>query len=308
MQKSNRFVRFLSLALGVLMMFSAFASAADALPVSPAPEAEDPSDSPLTAPDAEYTVYHGPVTELSSDDKGLWIEVDTGLGHRFLVQADIPVVNGETAAAMKASDLKEGEEIFVILPANSPMTMSIPAISSSAVMIVTNPGKLNYKLDLFSHSLTSADNTLMLKDLTNTAIISPTIENPDAADVAGSEAFVLYGVSTRSIPAQTNPELIVLLRRDAEPSYETVAIDGVEYLPLRAKAEWLGFDVVWQNDTQGVTLSRGNVVCTLRIGDVNTSFAKRLVKLTSAPVLYNNTTTYVPAEYFVQLAEILQES
>ena len=94
MQKSNRFVRFLSLALGVLMMFSAFASAADALPVSPAPEAEDPSDSPLTAPDAEYTVYHGPVTELSSDDKGLWIEVDTGLGHRFLVQADIPVVNG----------------------------------------------------------------------------------------------------------------------------------------------------------------------------------------------------------------------
>ena len=230
MQKSNRFVRFLSLALGVLMMFSAFASAADALPVSPAPEAENPSDSPLTAPDAEYTVYHGPVTELSSDDKGLWIEVDTGLGHRFLVQADIPVVNGETAAAMKASDLKEGEEIFVILPANSPMTMSIPA--------------------------------------------------------------------------QTNPELIVLLRRDAEPSYETVAIDGVEYLPLRAKAEWLGFDVVWQNDTQGVTLSRGNVVCTLRIGDVNTSFAKRLVKLTSAPVLYNNTTTYVPAEYFVQLSLI----
>ena len=177
--------------------------------------------------------------------------------------------------------------------------------SSSAVMIVTNPDNLNYKLDLFDASLTSEDNTLTLKDLTDTAILSSAVEPMVADDVACSEAFVLYGASTRSIPAQTNPELVVVLRCDAEPAYETVTIEGVEYLPLRATAEWLGFDVIWHAETQGVTLQRGNVTCTLNIGDVNTSFAKRLIRLDNAPVLYNNTTTYVPAEYFAYLAEIL---
>lgn len=147
----------------------------------------------------------------------------------------------------------------------------------------------------------------------------------------GSELLAWCDVIALSYPGQGTPTKFVVLSTPEENlptptsgeanddtkisvSGTTVKVDGKEIsspayekgdtimLPLRAIAEALGFEVIWNGDNS-VQVVQGAQVGTLTIGDINYGFAKMIVKLDVAPELTDDL-TYVPAEFFEEVLHI----
>jgi len=213
----------------------------------------------------------------------------------------------------------------------------------------------------FNRALVSDDNSLRLNISDDTVILRQNGESGKDVDLGGRDLAVVYSISTRSIPALTTPELIVILNptpemseqmmagqpaqqpahRDeeaAEPtdfevggplqlSPEDIAMlntqleeglrgaqitvhgnvidapehivrDHLVFLPLRAIAEALGFDVFWEAETASVAL--GNAI-RVQVGSYEYLVGRAApITLHSAPFIANNT-TYVPMEFFSEV-------
>ena len=137
--------------------------------------------------------------------------------------------------------------------------------------------------------------------------------------------MVLYGVSTKSIPAQTNPSKIIVLDED-EPvidedtnediSKEDVAEmdvivngkklegvkpfkndDGIIMVPVRAVSEALEYNVGWNPESQKVTVGE---LLSFEIGKDNYTMDDTTgIQLNAAPVLKDGL-TYVPLSFLTE--------
>lgn len=94
----------------------------------------------------------------------------------------------------------------------------------------------------------------------------------------------------------------------------TVENGGVLTVPLREVAEQLGYTVAWNDETQSVECTRGTITVSLSIGNtdcvrINHGEDGKTVdvsyELQTAPYLYQDSVTYVPAE---MLETVLQVS
>jgi len=152
---------------------------------------------------------------------------------------------------------------------------------------------------------------------------------PYAGPLADKDLAVFYRVSTKSIPAQTTPEKIVVLysritapissmtgpeieaavgpvgpapvmvegRRITAPA-PFVTDEGVIMVPVRAIAEALGHTVGWVQESRSVTVGP-NV--TFRIGQGTYTNSDTLIHWLSAPAVLKNGRTYVPLQFFKAL-------
>ncbi|MFV0520664.1 MAG: copper amine oxidase N-terminal domain-containing protein [Lachnospirales bacterium] len=77
--------------------------------------------------------------------------------------------------------------------------------------------------------------------------------------------------------------------------------DGRVVVPLRDTFEYLGYDVVWNNDTRSVDLTNGAIFTSVTLGVDNYAYGKMApVNLGLAPMLIDEV-TYVPVEIFTQV-------
>lgn len=135
----------------------------------------------------------------------------------------------------------------------------------------------------------------------------------------GRMLTVTYSFATLSLPAQTHPEKIVIMNENVVPLPEELInvlngeivvggeiIDapapyyneGVIMVPLRAIAEKMGFEVVWEEETESVRL--GNAI-SLQIGkDYYTVGRMTPIELGAVPVL-NDARTFVPLTFFKEV-------
>lgn len=75
-------------------------------------------------------------------------------------------------------------------------------------------------------------------------------------------------------------------------------IGGIPMLPLRSVAEGLGYTVTWNEEDQSVSLTKGAQYIHMRLGEDSYSFSRRAPQqLGSAPVLKDDTLTYVPLAF-----------
>ena len=109
-------------------------------------------------------------------------------------------------------EISVGSKITGYYNANAPMIMIYPPQYSTEVVAVEREDR-NVKVDLFDKDYISSDNSLKLNISEDTVIVS---ENGEAftGELADRKLVVVYGPSTRSIPAQTTPEKIVVLNED----------------------------------------------------------------------------------------------
>lgn len=83
----------------------------------------------------------------------------------------------------------------------------------------------------------------------------------------------------------------------------TIFRDNATMIPVRAIAEALGYEVGWEEEANRVTLNRGAQYITMTLGQDAYTFSRMApVSLGSAPILVNDSTTYVPVSF---LSEIL---
>lgn len=119
----------------------------------------------------------------------------------FVLTPDTYVVDGVK--------LKLGDQVYGFYNSNAPVILIYPPQFHARVM-----GKFNnsqsVKVDYFNDQGISSDGLLMIRPDVDTEIL---LENGQdfIGDIANRELIVLYSRSTKSIPAQTVPDKIIVM-------------------------------------------------------------------------------------------------
>jgi hypothetical protein len=173
------------------------------------------------------------------------------------------------------NELKEGAQVTGYYLAGLPMILIYPPRYQAMLMAVDLPQGQFVKAARFNDELISDDNALKLSigEKTKIELFDGTAAPADL-QLGGLRLAVFYGASSKSIPALTTPDRIIVLAladavplpalvtaevelakdgmplvvedellTDAPPVY--VLADGTVMIPLRAVAEALGYQVDW---------------------------------------------------------------
>ena len=238
----------------------------------------------------------------------------------------------EVTYMLTENELKEGAQVTGYYLSSLPIIAIYPPYYQAMLMAVDVPEGQFIKAAQFDADLISDDSTLKLNIDEKTEILLFDGEvAPADLELGGLRLAVFYGASTRSIPAITTPERIIVLAltdavplpepiedtaevafawngmplvvedellEDAPPVY--VLADGTVMTPLRAVAEILGYEVAWL-DGRVVSI---NGVIVLTIGKLEyTALDETTVKLEVAPELYD-ARTFVPLAFFSEVLKI----
>jgi len=276
---------------------------------------------------AYFNSFSGVVKEINDfhgieGAKIVLLENEEGLIANIIISKDTYIVDG--------AEISVGSTVTGFYKANAPMIMIYPAQYNAKVVAVENKDQ-NLKVDIFNKDLISSDNLLKLNISDDTDIISQDGQ-PFEGELINRKLVVTYDISTRSIPAQTNPIKIVVLFEEAEhPTIDVTEEDtelinfdvstmdmvvndkkiealasytneqGVVMVPLRAIAEALEFDVKWNANLQSIMVGKG---ISLKIGEDNYHYMKTApIKLGTAPELVNGT-TFVPLSFFREVVRM----
>ncbi|HPT87352.1 MAG TPA: hypothetical protein PL004_05815 [Bacillota bacterium] len=136
--------------------------------------------------------------------KIMTVQNETGNVVNFIVTPTTYFVNHATVAV--------GDRVIGFYDANAPIPYIYPTQLQALVMAKVDK-KRNIKVDYFNSQLISSDGTLQLNPSPSTRII---LENGQrfTGNLANRDLIVLYGATTRSIPAQTTPDKIVVMCRN----------------------------------------------------------------------------------------------
>lgn len=198
-----------------------------------------------------YAAKYGTVTGVEAIEGGISIMLEDGdMGLIVNVEEGAYVMNAEDGTFKSVEEIEEGMNLTVVINEFTPMTMSIPPMINMPDAIIVSGENCRADVLKFGNDLVSEDGNLMLNISPETVItdIRGSRRIFTEADVKGATAVVVYSFATMSIPAQTNPERIIILN---EGKTETVG--------LRDTAEKAGYDVKWTGNDKEVVLSKDGV-------------------------------------------------
>lgn len=255
---------------------------------------------------AKNMLVSGKVTSIvkNKDYETITITNDN-MGMVFHVMPSVFIIDQKTSTYKEISDIKEGMTITAILNKLSPMTMSLPPQTGGAIGFVINSENGCINLSTFNKELVNFENTLKLNISDKTHIVNSRGEKKifTEEDLKGSECLVLYGISTRSIPAQTNPEFVMILNSQKQLADN----DGEKgtYVFLRESAEAKGYQIKWESSKKPIVLTKDDITVQLTIGSTDFQFKHltkdikpldRMEKLDGA-VKFENGKTKVPKSF-----------
>lgn len=257
----------------------------------------------------QYVASVGQVTEVIKEDGKYSILVASSLEEiRYIINQREVIINAETMEYLTPEQIKVGMEVTVVMPKHAPMTLSLPPMSSSQVAIIVNSSKAFVEEGYFDETLTNESNTLKLNIEKNTYIVNTKGERRvfTAEDIVNQNAVIIYTTSTRSIPALTTPNMVLILPNDTqddvevdEPKEEALERQA-SYEPLREKAQSLGYTITWDNEKKVVTLTKEEKVCHLYVGKAEYQLNGEK-RLSEKEVKIENQRVYVPSEIFKSL-------
>lgn len=155
---------------------------------------------------SNYIPFEGIVTKISNfnnDACSLLFEVQNATKGivNFVITPDTYFVN--------QTKITVGMPITAFYDGNAPAILIYPP-QYQAIVVSPNNQRTNIKVSRFDRNLISEDGTLKLNIGRNTDIV---MENGQSyrGTLQNKNLIVLYGASTRSIPAQTTPDKIIVL-------------------------------------------------------------------------------------------------
>ena len=160
---------------------------------------------------ALFQSFSGVVTGIS--DFGAGIAASAGC-YRLMTVEDgaggvVNFVVAPTTYFVDHAMIMPGDTVIGFYDANAATPLIYPPQFRAIVMARVDPGR-SVKVDYFDAQLLSGDGTLRLNIAPSTAIV---LENGQffGGNPANRDLIVVYGPTTRSIPAQTAPWQIVVL-------------------------------------------------------------------------------------------------
>lgn len=158
-----------------------------------------------------YLPFYGTITEIRSATgagrpgdgcvQRIVVENEEGAVNHFIVSPDTYIVDLLT--------LYEGLEIIAFYQADAAVPLIYPPQYQAAVIAAQMEG-MHVSLGFFNRALLNTEQSLRLNIGPNTRIV--TENNQIYEGNPGNHIlFVEYGMTTRSIPAQTTPERIIVM-------------------------------------------------------------------------------------------------
>lgn len=163
---------------------------------------------------SQYTPTSGTILQIDwqstdSDQTGCSLQVtfqsmDQGIIH-MIVDGSTYVMNNQT--------LRTGDQVTFFYSTYAPVPLIYPPQYRAAAAVHT-PSGTYASLDVFTQNtydgqLMNSDDTLRLNLAGSTSMMLPNGQ-PFGGSPAGKLLLVLYSATTRSIPAQTTPEQIIV--------------------------------------------------------------------------------------------------
>lgn len=270
-----------------------------------------------TPPQPFYFSFTGTVEDIVKTDdliSKVYLKNEDGTEAYFILNENTYYADGVK--------IEKGLQLTGYYESGKPMIMIYPPQYS--IDIVTPVYEEGFvKVDKFDSNLLSNDKQLKLNISEETEIIwenntqiywfaKPTIE--DLETVLGNrQMIVYYDFMTKSLPAQTTPNKIIVLSQQIEDKIniivEDVIIDapnayiseaGNVMVPVRAISEALGYEVNWNSDERSVKI--GNDV-TFKVLEPNYSSEGTVVTLEEASVIINDR-TFVPLSFFKEVIKV----
>lgn len=267
--------------------------------------------------DPYFLSVEGVITEIQPQQKesdNYWISITTDKGGPVHL-----VVGKDTFFDQKVKEkLKPGQKVTAFYQSGIPILLIYPP--QIPVSVITIPEELQFVIaDVFDKEGVNTTRKLKIKPSSSTKIVLE-----DGSGYTGSlenrKLIVYYGVTTKSIPAQTVPERIVVLS-EKSTSYPDVTgfpiiventilmnalaynrADGTVMIPARATLEKLGYKVAWDPEKKEVLVNGG--ISSFKIGSEQYIFGRMApIQLEAAPELKNGV-TYVPLSYFQKVLKI----
>lgn len=254
-----------------------------------------------------YVKNTGKITEVGDTQDGnkvFTMDNENG-GLRFVVSPTTTIVDRETNSVITADKLTEGMEVAVIYGANAPMGMSMPPYMGNVTAVVANADKGFVSVGLFNDELVNEKDLLKLNIAEGTPILTTlgTKSILSADDIKGKNAVVFYDVTTRSIPAQTTPSLVLLLEeREAAAETQEDLVKEVEttkapeMVALRDAAEAKGYSVKWQGKTAPVVLEKDGMTAEITLGSTTYVIEGDMAMTSAAAAALTDGVLYVSAD------------
>lgn len=260
-------------------------------------------DADAQAEASAYISNTGKITEVADTEDGnkvFTMDNENG-GLRFVVAPTTTIVDRETGSVITADKLTEGMEVAVIYGANAPMGMSMPPYMGQVTTVVANADKGSISVGHFNDDLLNEKDLLQLNISEKTTILTTlgTKSILSADDVKGKDAVVFYDITTRSIPAQTTPSLVLLLEeREAvtEVAVDTKSIEAPEMVALRDAAEAKGYSVKWQGKTAPVVLEKDGMTAQITLGSTTYVVEGDMAMTSAAAAELTDGVLYVSAD------------
>ncbi|MFD2115654.1 stalk domain-containing protein [Paenibacillus yanchengensis] len=267
----------------------------------------------------DYSNVTGKITAITPHEtdksrKSVKIELDNKETAYLNINAET-FVNGE---------LKEGATITAFLQNNMPMIMIYPPQYTPIAVSVDTDDSFT-TVDKFDKEMVSSNGTLKL-NVDEDIKVTDTAGKAYTGSLVDQVLFVEYGASTKSIPAITTPQKIVVLKEQGI-AQEEVAIDKKQFivngktikapaayindkdvvmLPVRAIAEALDIKVTWEQPTKTIRL--GNTI-SLQLNKDYYTFAKLApIKLGTVPVIKKDGNAYAPLAFFDKVMKLSEVS
>ena len=268
--------------------------------------AEKTGEYDLLEMESQYMTMNAKITSIEKSEKGYYLisatRPDDEIGIVFTIDENTFILNSKDGSFMTADELKNDMNITAILGKNAPMTLSLPPMTSPVGIVVgeENVAATGY----FDEQLTSEEIMLQLNISEETKIVdmAGTKKVFTQDDVKNQDCVVLYGITTRSIPAQTNPVFVMILGEQqieqveepavVEPEPTVIIPEAhtleVNVAPLREMAEKEGFTVTWTANDKPVVLQKDGVEIEITVGQKEYKKNGEVLQSEKAPELKNS--------------------
>lgn len=166
--------------------------------------------------DAAFAIYEGEIVKIngtSLEDMSLELK-QVNSDEPIHIKAQPKTLLFENGGEpLKFEDFKEGDRIHAYMDSKKPVIMIYPPQYTADVITVQKTDEPNgIDVAKYNDQLENDTATLKLNESEDTKITDEAGTPLTWEDVKGANAIVFYGATTRSIPAQTTPDKIIVLK------------------------------------------------------------------------------------------------
>lgn len=305
--------RVISLLMAVAVISSTAAFAGEEIPMLQTIKNESvilKSEQPAASADFGY--FEGTITKINRVEQGLSLSIKSKESEATFI------VNKGTYIHNK-KDYKVGQSVKGYYANNVPMIMIYPPQYTIEALVFVDDFKNSVEVSKFDETLVNTINTLKINVSKNLKVVNEE-GNPYVGSIENKNLLVEYDRTTRSIPAQTTPIKVVVLKTLMQEYNESIEyskmdlvigdkvvgagkainIEGVAMIELKCVTDALGLKTSYDKKLRTVYVGKSQ----LKLGVNSYSFAKMApMKLEAAPAVVKGR-TYVPLSFFRKVLQL----